>query len=171
LICTLCKVDHPGFCDAPWPRTSAATVSVVVGRAELSWRDWQEAGCPQKLIQREKKFPREYQSWRNMRQRCNNPNIQQWADYGGRGITVCSRWSDFSNFLADMARCGLDHPRAIPLTLNGENRTVGEWAKIFGINVRTRKSRLSVGMSLREAVKSGDLRSTDQKSSEIKLSS
>lgn len=44
----------------------------------------------------------EYLAWRNMRTRCFNPRIQQWADYGGRGITVCERWLTFENFYADM---------------------------------------------------------------------
>lgn len=44
----------------------------------------------------------EYQSWSNMMQRCNNPNASHYADYGGRGITVCERWYNFENFLADM---------------------------------------------------------------------
>jgi hypothetical protein len=43
-----------------------------------------------------------YLSWINMRQRCENPNLKQFKDYGGRGITVCARWADFENFLADM---------------------------------------------------------------------
>jgi len=37
-----------------------------------------------------------------MRQRCNNPKATGWADYGGRGISVCARWDDFRAFLADM---------------------------------------------------------------------
>lgn len=43
-----------------------------------------------------------YYSWRGMRERCSSPKYRQWADYGGRGITVCERWQDFENFLADM---------------------------------------------------------------------
>jgi hypothetical protein len=37
--------------------------------------------------------------------RCTNPNDTYWADYGGRGITVCDRWlgsGGFSKFLADV---------------------------------------------------------------------
>jgi len=43
-----------------------------------------------------------YISWRNMRQRCQNPNHPQFKDYGGRGIKVSERWQDFENFLEDM---------------------------------------------------------------------
>ena len=44
----------------------------------------------------------EFQAWQNMRQRCSNARHPNWADYGGRGITICDRWKDFENFLADM---------------------------------------------------------------------
>lgn len=37
-----------------------------------------------------------------MRTRCNNPHTKSYPKYGGRGITVCSRWNDFASFLADM---------------------------------------------------------------------
>ena len=37
-----------------------------------------------------------------MIQRCTNPNNKAYKNYGGRGITVCERWRDFTNFLADM---------------------------------------------------------------------
>lgn len=43
-----------------------------------------------------------YNSWNNMVQRCTNPNRDEYAYYGGRGITVCERWLKFENFLADM---------------------------------------------------------------------
>lgn len=40
--------------------------------------------------------------WRNMRQRCNNPNNTSYKYYGGRGIGICSQWQDFKQFAADM---------------------------------------------------------------------
>src|SRR5579859_7426474 len=43
-----------------------------------------------------------YRCWANMMNRCRNPNADRWLDYGGRGITVCERWTAFENFLADM---------------------------------------------------------------------
>lgn len=44
----------------------------------------------------------EYRSWRAMRARCLSPGSTGFEKYGGRGITVCERWSKFENFLADM---------------------------------------------------------------------
>lgn len=41
-------------------------------------------------------------SFRNMHQRCSDKACPDYPDYGGRGITVCDRWSDFTNFLSDM---------------------------------------------------------------------
>ena len=40
--------------------------------------------------------------WKNMHQRCANPNHNSYKHYGGRGIAVCDRWYEFANFLADM---------------------------------------------------------------------
>lgn len=48
---------------------------------------------------------REYRSWAAMMTRCFNLKSHAYHNYGGRGITVCSRWrgkEGFINFLADM---------------------------------------------------------------------
>lgn len=39
-----------------------------------------------------------YGVWTDMRTRCNNPNHKAYKHYGGRGITVCDEWSDYSVF-------------------------------------------------------------------------
>lgn len=43
-----------------------------------------------------------YYSWRAMLNRCDNPEMIHYKNYGGRGIRVCSRWRDFNLFLSDM---------------------------------------------------------------------
>lgn len=58
---------------------------------------------------------RTYSSWRAMLGRCTNPEDTHYNNYGGRGITVCDRWSVFSNFLGDM---GI---RPVGLTLERKN--------------------------------------------------
>lgn len=43
----------------------------------------------------------EYAIWRSMKARCLNSNHEHYADYGGRGITVCDEWlSSFEAFYA-----------------------------------------------------------------------
>lgn len=52
-----------------------------------------------------------YFVWRSMKSRCLNPKSQAWANYGGRGITVCEEWSNsfevFWNDMKDSYRAGL----------------------------------------------------------------
>jgi hypothetical protein len=45
---------------------------------------------------------RAFRIWSAMRQRCLNPQATGFANWGGRGIKVCERWSSFENFFADM---------------------------------------------------------------------
>lgn len=44
----------------------------------------------------------EYKVWKTMRQRCSNKNSVDYPAYGGRGISVCSRWDEFEAFITDM---------------------------------------------------------------------
>lgn len=51
-----------------------------------------------------------YQIWKGLRKRCNNQNDKRYNDYGGRGIKVCDRWSNYEHFYADMGeRPSKDH--------------------------------------------------------------
>lgn len=43
-----------------------------------------------------------YVIWKGIWQRCTNPKFQYYADYGGRGISVCEEWKSFETFAADM---------------------------------------------------------------------
>lgn len=43
-----------------------------------------------------------YKAWSNMKNRCLNPKSYHYKNYGARGITICDRWLDSSNFINDM---------------------------------------------------------------------
>lgn len=50
-----------------------------------------------------------YATWAGMIQRCTNKKTRMYENWGGRGITVCERWTcisprgtGFANFVADM---------------------------------------------------------------------
>jgi hypothetical protein len=48
-------------------------------------------------------YTAEHRSWAHLKERCLNPNNDDWALYGGRGISVCERWQEsFEAFFADM---------------------------------------------------------------------
>lgn len=43
-----------------------------------------------------------YRAWIGMLRRCRDETNKYYSYYGGRGITVCDRWSDVTAFYADM---------------------------------------------------------------------
>ena len=50
----------------------------------------------------------EYEAWRTMLARCDDPSRENYPYYGGRGIGVCARWrgarGGFEAFLADVGQ-------------------------------------------------------------------
>lgn len=83
----------------------------VVDIGMLNSGDTQSCGCLQKerASRAQKKHGLadkvpEYRTWNSMRMRCRNPKSKDYPRYGGRGITICDRWNDFSNFYADMGK-------------------------------------------------------------------
>lgn len=50
-----------------------------------------------------------YKTWQSLRQRCENPNNDQYERYGGRGIKVCPSWASFEKFMADMGERPKNH--------------------------------------------------------------
>ena len=62
----------------------------------------------------------EYKAWVSMKQRCLSTSHAQWADYGGRGVSVCAAWvAGFEAFYADMG------PRPAGTTLDRKDNTLG----------------------------------------------
>ena len=123
----------------------------------------------------------EYDAWKQMKQRCFNPNHKAYSDYGGRGITIYDRWLNFENFLADMgsrptAKHSLDridnnadyssencrwatkteqdnNKRTNHLiTIGNETKTMTQWAKKMGYGEQLIYNRLRRGWSEYNAV-------------------
>jgi hypothetical protein len=86
---------------------------LVVTTGNLHSSTATSCGCirHEKLVQRNtthrKSKSAEYRVWSSIQQRCYNPKMTQYCDWGGRGIRVCDRWLEpngrgFLNFLEDM---------------------------------------------------------------------
>lgn len=56
------------------------------------------------LVEPREDLTRERRCWRGMIYRCYNKKNKNYANYGGRGIRVCSRWIIFENFFSDMGK-------------------------------------------------------------------
>lgn len=77
----------------------------------------QSCGCLTRDLMAKKQFKhgcanrrigetREYRTWTLMKRRVTNQNDPSYPNYGGRGVTVCTRWmQSFEAFLADMGPC------------------------------------------------------------------
>ncbi len=52
-----------------------------------------------------------YLVWCNMKNRCLNPNVYAYKDYGDRGIKICNNWLVFTNFRDDMYNVYLEHTK------------------------------------------------------------
>jgi len=63
-----------------------------------------------------------YHVYRSMKARCNNPNVDAYDNYGGRGIKVCSEWEDNFNNFKDWA---LKNGYSEELTLDRKNNNGG----------------------------------------------
>ena len=128
-----------------------------------------------------RKDSHEYWIWNMVVQRCTNPRVKNWNDYGGRGITVCDSWLKFESFYADMGpRPGrgyslerIDNDGGYHngnckwatrmdqsknkrnnrlLTAFGKTQHLAEWAREYGIQHTTILYRLRAGWPIEDAV-------------------
>ncbi len=124
---------------------------------------------------------REYSTWCAMWKRCTKANDISYPNYGGRGITICERWSDFALFFADMgaipspehsierndvngnyepSNCrwatqieqARNRRSSVKLTFEGRMKTMAEWAEETGLSIGTIWSRISSGWTAERAL-------------------
>lgn len=123
----------------------------------------------------------EYRAWQHMRRRCRDPRGKDYSYYGGRGITICERWEDFGNFLADMGprpspkhsleRSDVNGPYSPEncrwatfreqmlnkrdnhvLEFRGVRQTLTEWAEQSGLSFQTLRKRIVAGWATERAL-------------------
>jgi hypothetical protein len=125
----------------------------------------------------------EYMAWAGARNRCNNPRNKLYRYYGGRGIKLVPRWQEFDRFLADMGpRPSQKHTleridnngdyapgnvvwasrktqarnrrTTISFVLDGERRSLAEWAELKGLPSQREWARLmKLGWPIEEVLR------------------
>lgn len=79
-------------------------------------KEW-AAECTEHGGSRRGKRDRLYGVWNMMRQRCNNPKVKAYKNYGGRGIKVCAEWDgSYGRFKEWAIRNGYDQLAAHGVT-------------------------------------------------------
>lgn len=62
-----------------------------------------------------------YRIWKGLRNRCENENLPQYSDWGGRGIKVCDEWKEFIPFYEWAMANGYNDSLSIDRVDNGGN--------------------------------------------------
>ena len=122
-----------------------------------------------------------YKSWAHLKERCQNSKCKSYANYGGRGIAVCEKWLTFEGFWEDMGptyKKGLSIDRIdnngnyepsncrwadsktqsmnkrnnVFVEYNGQSKSIGQWAIVFGIKASTITTRLANNWSIEMAL-------------------
>jgi len=124
-----------------------------------------------------------YMVWKQIKDRCFNPNNKRYKHYGGRGIAICERWMKFENFFEDMGHkpkglyidridnnkgyykqnCKWSTPREQAnnrsnsriIKHNGLSLTVAQWARELNIKEQTLRSRLRKQFPIEKVLKQG----------------
>lgn len=72
----------------------------IVSKSGLNHGNNKSCGCIHKT--HGMRGTRFYESWCNMKARCDKPQNKRYANYGGRGIKIDPRWREFKEFYKDM---------------------------------------------------------------------
>jgi len=102
------RVSDIGIKPVKWDALCNCGNKVIVDASHLKSGHTKSCGCLSIEKARER-FTKHgyrksfiYSRWRAMLNRCLNKNLSTFKYYGGRGITVDSRWLSFENFIKDM---------------------------------------------------------------------
>lgn len=97
-----------------------------------------------------------YQTWIDIRRRCNNPKRPEYRNYGARGIQICERWNNsFHAFLEDMGEKPSSRHSIDRINNDGDYEPANcRWATVSEQHNNTRRNVIVIGgLNIRQAAK------------------
>ena len=96
-----------------------------------------------------------------MIRRCTDENDPYYQNYGGRGVKVCRRWLEFSNFVNDMGPRPEHHWITLKCSTRNYSPSNCKWISPGKLNQKRaraakRKERAALLKALQESVKQLD---------------
>ena len=83
-----------------WKCKCDCGAEVIVVSGSLSTGNSTSCGCG--IIKHGGTGKGSYNTWRAMIRRCTNPQDKDYPKYGGKGVSVCAEWLDYTKFAEDM---------------------------------------------------------------------
>ena len=108
------NISPSGYKTIMWNCMCGCGNKTIVRGKLLTGGITKSCGCLQKELMSKRQTihggygTRLYTIWDSIRQRCNNPKCHAYKNYGGRGISVCDEWNDFSKFKQWATETGYD---------------------------------------------------------------
>lgn len=168
-----------------WNCACACGQRVVTAGGDMHSGRTKSCGCL--VLKHGRSSTPEYRAWLSMRDRCSNQNHPQYANYGGRGITVCERWLSLELFLSDVGprptpkhsidridndgnyepsnvrwsdrQTQSENRRSIQwITFGGRRMTHTQWGRALGGSATLVRARIAAGWSDEKAVTTPPIR-------------
>lgn len=123
-----------------------------------------------------------YRIWSGLKRRCYDSKVKAYKWYGGKGVSYCKDWDDFSNFYKWAISSGYNDTLSIDridcngnycpencrwvdsikqarnktsnkiVEYNGETHCLYEWAELYNINYETLLTRIRRGFPFEEVL-------------------
>ena len=173
------KRDQQGDMRIFWSCKCDCGNTCIVSRNNLRKGSTKSCGCLREEVSHKGKTHGMYGTrinriWNGMKSRCSYSSCQDYKYYGGKGVTYCEEWKNFSSFYEwamengyqdgmsleridvngnyEPSNCKWVSPReqrynmttSLKFTIDGETKCLAEWCELYNISYQTVYKRLKV---------------------------